>query len=1450
MEKNPYLERKSFQRTKFNPPVDDLMKVQRESYEKFLQIKHFPEERARIGIQAAFEKVFPISNYKETAVLEFVEYKLGKWSCKCGKLQGVEHARAVCKHCGKPLPVDKEPGADTVCPYCGNQGDFEYPTCEKCGTRVELKIPHTPEECLDKGYTYSIPLFVKLRLIVGEEEKQEGDQVTVSEHKEIKEQGDIFFGEIPLMTETGSFIINGTERVIVNQLHQAPGVIFHREKKGKESKSPYRSDLKAVIMAHRGAKLEFVIDKKRLLFAKINEKKKIPITTFLRALRIEDDADIIRKMYTVFKVKPDGENILWEFGPNLYNKKSKEEKEVSQDILNPETGEVLVKKGTKINKSVYTKLEKIGIKYIALSKDELKGAYLVHKVDGVDLKPGDPIDDNSLDFLIASGKEFEIFFPEKEDIGTYVLNTLKKDSVKTTEEAYDFIFSQLRPGEPFHHDQARLYFHNLFFNPKRYDLSPVGRYKINLKLDLDEPISQTTLTERDIIATIKYYLRLLENKGGTEDDRDHLGNRRVRPVGELVTDQFVSGLQRLEKMVKEKLISTQELQSILPKDLINSKPITSSLKEFFGTSELSQFLDQTNPLAEITHKRRISALGPGGLKRERAGFEVRDVHISHYGRICPIETPEGQNIGLIVSLSAYARTNEFGFLVTPYRKVENGYVKDYYEITAKGDSKFNVGDVVERKELFKELDKLKTKGLKFPTYTYKTFYLTPWEEERHIIAQATIELDDNGKILESRVPVRKEGSFTYVDRKEVEYIDISPQQLVSISASLIPFLEHDDANRALMGSNMQRQAVPLIRPDSPVVGTGVEYIAGKGSKGVVIAKRSGIVEKVDANRIIIRVEDDDDIEGKDIGADLYILKKFRRSNQDTFVNQRPIVKKGERVKKGQVIADSSATDKGELALGQNLLVAFLPWRGYNYEDAIVISRRLVEDDSLTSIHIKEVSIEARETKFGPEEITRDLPLKGDNKEEKLKNLDESGIIKIGSYVKPDDILVGKISPKAPSQLTPEEKLLKAIFGHKALEIKDSSLKCPPGVEGTVVDVKVFTRRGVEKDERAKRIEQEEIARLEKNLQDEIEIINIEAKKRLRPYYLGRVLEKDFKNEKISVKKKEKLKAKIYDKLEIDEILKLKLQPDPEKDAIIDEIKRKTKVQVDSIKTSLNNKIDAIRKGDDLSPGVLKVVKVSIAMKRKIQEGDKLAGRHGNKGVISRILPPEDMPFLPDGTPVDVVLNPLGVPSRMNVGQILETHLGWAAQALGWKVQTPVFDGAREEDIVNALKEAGLPEDGKITIYDGMTGEPFDQRATVGIMYIMKLVHMAEDKMHARSTGPYSLVTQQPLGGKAQFGGQRFGEMEVWALEAYGAAYSLQEMLTAKSDDVEGRNKIYESIVKGTYDYSPSLPESFNVLVRELMSLAINVELGKKSKVNEFKVSLQQDEEEDAGTNIF
>ena len=1452
MERNPYIERKSFQKTKFVPPFEDLIEVQKKSFDDFLQLRHLPKERKSIGIQSAFEKVFPINNFKETSALEFIDYSIGKWSCQCGKTQGVENSRLRCRKCGHYLPIEFEEGlnAETACPTCGVKGEFERPVCDKCGTAVELKLAYSPYECLDKGHSYTIPLYVSLRLIVGGNEA-DGSQ------KEIREQGDIFFGEIPYMTDMGTFIINGTERLVVNQLHQAPGVMFHREKKSKEGGDQTGNELKAVIMAHRGAKLEFVVDKKRMLFARINEKKKIAITTFLRALKLETDAEILRKFYKTFTVKSDGGMLLWQFGPNLSpgdkkNIDAKVGRVVDQDVLDPETGDLVLKRGSRLTKTAYKKIEKMGLKYLAMDREELNGAALVEKIEGIDGAVGEPLDPAKLDLLIARGDEFEVFFPQKDDIKDYIVNTLAKDvTIKTSEDACNYIFTQLRPGEPFHADQARLYFHNLFFNAKRYDLSTVGRYKLNLKLELNEPLTLTTLTTNDIIETIKYYLCLLENKGGVEDDRDHLGNRRVRAVGELVTDQFISGLQRLEKMIKEKLIATQELQAVFPKDLINSKPITASLKEFFGTSELSQFLDQTNPLAEITHKRRVSALGPGGLKRERAGFEVRDVHNSHYGRICPIETPEGQNIGLIVSLSSFAKTNEFGFLVTPYRQVKDGVVKDFYKILAQGDSRFKIGDIVEESELVEELKILKETEKKLPTFQYHLFYLTPWEEERHTIAQANTEVDENGNIVSEIVSGRKNGEFSDVPREDVKYIDISPKQLVSIAAALIPFLENDDANRALMGSNMQRQAVSLVRPDSPVVGTGVEAIAGRGCGTVVVARRPGVVEKVDAERIIVKVEDEGEekVGNVSIGADLYNLLKYRRSNQDTVVTQRPIVKKGDRVEAGQVIADDACTDKGELALGQNLLVGFVPWRGYNYEDAILISRRLVEEDNLTSLHVVEESTEVRDTKLGHEEITRDLPLKGEKQSEKLKDLDESGVIRIGAEVKPGDILVGKIAPKPTTQLTPEEKLLKAIFGHKAMEIKDASLRCPPGKEGRVVDVKIFTRRGIEKDERAKQIDELEIERLKKNLHEETEVINIEAKKKMRPYILGRVLAKDVKTETYALKKGETVKAKVYDKQPLEEINKWKFEPDTLKDSLIEDVKKKAKVQVEALKVAVNEKIDTLRKGDDLPPGVLKIVKVFIVMKRKIQEGDKLAGRHGNKGVISRIVPPEDMPFLPDGRPLDVVLNPLGVPSRMNVGQILETHLGWAAQTLGLKIATPVFDGANEEDVRRELSLAGLPEDGKTVIYDGMTGEPFDQRATVGCMYMMKLIHMAEDKVHARSTGPYSLITQQPLGGKAQFGGQRFGEMEVWALEAYGAAYALQEMLTAKSDDVEGRNRIYESIVKGTMDYSPSLPEAFNVLIRELMSLAINVELLKKSSGQRYIQGEQPEMDENVSIEV-
>jgi DNA-directed RNA polymerase subunit beta len=971
----------------------------------------------------------------------------------------------------------------------------------------------------------------------------------------------------------------------------------------------------------------------------------------------------------------------------------------------------------------------------------------------------------------------------------------------------------------------------MFFNPQKYDFSRVGRLKLNTKLGLNTPLDEKILHPQDFYEVIKYQLKLRRNPANV-DDIDHLGNRRVRSVGELLENQFRIGLVRMERAIKEKMSVYQEMATAMPHDLINAKPVMAAIREFFGSSQLSQFMDQTNPLSEITHKRRLSALGPGGLSRERAGFEVRDVHPTHYGRICPIETPEGPNIGLISSLSCYARINEFGFIESPYRKVKDGRVVDYVIVTNAGGTKYKVGDIVEASEVGDENSAVKTrrkKGVEFEPYS---FYLSAWEEDQYIIAQANAPLDETMRFVQDRVNARQAGDFILAQREALQFMDVSPKQLVSVAASLIPFLENDDANRALMGSNMQRQAVPLLRARAPLVGTGMEYITARDSGAVVVARRSGSVDYVDSQRVVVRVEGEtEETVNKEMGADIYNLTKFKRSNQNTCISQKPIVRVGQKVHKGQVLGDGPCTELGELALGRNVLVAFMPWRGYNFEDAILVSERMVKDDYYTSIHIEEFEIEARDTKLGPEDITRDIP---NVSEGFLKDLDESGIIRIGAYVKPGDILVGKVTPKGETQLTPEEKLLRAIFGEKAGDVRDASLICPPGIEGIIVGVKIFSRKGIEKDDRAKAIEQEELDMMEKNLQDEIRILHDEVKKRVVQMLQGQKLRADLydefgRGEKL-LRKGAELTPEVLAELPYSDMVRIKIETDdPRLEDDLRDLEDRTERQVEVVRQLFEEKKEKIRRGDELPPGVIKLVKVYVAMKRKLSVGDKMAGRHGNKGVIARILPEEDMPYLPDGTPVEIVLNPLGVPSRMNVGQILETHLGWAAHALGLYFATPVFDGATEPEIKDWLERAGLPKSGKTPLYDGMSGEPFEQDVTVGFIYMLKLSHLVDDKIHARSIGPYSLITQQPLGGKAQFGGQRFGEMEVWALEAYGAAHILQELLTAKSDDVTGRAKIYESIVKGDASFAPGLPESFNVLIRELQSLCLDVELIKTKK---------------------
>jgi len=1027
----------------------------------------------------------------------------------------------------------------------------------------------------------------------------------------------------------------------------------------------------------------------------------------------------------------------------------------------------------------------------------------------------------------AGVPEIAVFFPERDDIGVVLSLTLRKDTIKTTQEALIEIYRKLRPGDPPTLETATALFEGMFFDARKYDFSRVGRLKFNIKLDLSTPLERRILEKDDFYGVISYLLKLRKNIGQV-DDIDHLGNRRVRAVGELLENQFRIGLVRMERAIKEKMSVYQEMVTAMPHDLINAKPVIAAVREFFGSSQLSQFMDQTNPLSEITHKRRLSALGPGGLSRERAGFEVRDVHPTHYGRICPIETPEGPNIGLISSLSCYARINEFGFIESPYRKVKNGRVVDYVTVISSGDSKFKVGEHLEKGDVDEENEQLKSKKKKRADFVPYSFYLSAWEEDKYLVAQANVEMDKDGRIKHELVNVRQAGNFVLKHRNEVDYVDVSPKQLVSVAASLIPFLENDDANRALMGSNMQRQAVPLLRTAAPLVGTGMEEITARDSGAVIVCRRNGVIDSVDSERIIVRVEAAEDGHfSREVGADIYQLTKFKRSNQNTCINQKPIVRKGDRVTKGQVLADGPCTDKGELALGRNVLVAFMPWRGYNFEDAILVSERLVKDDYYTSIHIEEFEIEARDTKLGPEEITRDIP---NVSESFLKDLDEAGIIRIGAYVKPGDVLVGKVTPKGETQLTPEEKLLRAIFGEKAGDVRDASLICPPGIEGIVVDVKIFSRKGAEKDERAKLIESQEIARLENNLRDEIRILTDERNKRLVGLLSGKVTANELVHERSGRKiigKKTEMTPEVIENLSLRELIKLKYTEGESPNEQVQEIEEMTTRQIDVLRKIHEERINKLRRGDELPPGVIKLVKVYVAMKRKLSVGDKMAGRHGNKGVIARILPEEDMPYLPDGTPVEIVLNPLGVPSRMNVGQILETHLGWAAQALGMWFATPVFDGATETEIKEALTKANLPTTGKTRLYDGMTGSPFEQEVTVGYIYMLKLSHLVDDKIHARSIGPYSLITQQPLGGKAQFGGQRFGEMEVWALEAYGAAHILQELLTAKSDDVYGRTKIYEAIVKGEAAMEPGVPESFNVLIRELQSLCLDVELMKR-----------------------
>lgn len=1225
-------------------------------------------------------------------------------------------------------------------------------------------------DCLQKGLTFAAPLKIKVKLNLWEFEPKGNKSL-----KESREE-DVYIGEMPLMTDTGTFAINGTERVVVSQLHRSPGVFFSHDK-GKTHVSG-RLLYSARVIPSRGSWLDFEFDTKDILYVRIDRRRKLPATIVMKALGYTNE-DLLKIFYPIEVITIKGNKFIRAVSEVLIGLKS------AVNIPDPDTKELIVKEGSKITRGAIRKMEAGGVKTIPISREEIIGRITLRDIidpstGEVLLEGNEAITENVLTKILSLGIEtLNLLFIDNVHYLPSLRDTLLTDKVSNQEEALIEIYKKLRPGEPPTLGAAKDLFNGLFFDPKRYDLSAVGRLKLNKRLNLDIPLENRVLTDKDIVEIVRYLFNLRTGKGEV-DDIDHLGNRRIRRVGELLENQFRIGLVRMERTIKEKMTLT-ELETAMPHDLINAKPVMAALKEFFGSSQLSQFMDQTNPLSEITHKRRLSALGPGGLTRERAGFEVRDVHPTHYGRICPIETPEGPNIGLITSLASYARVNDFGFIEVPYRKVVHGKVTKTIE------------------------------------------YLSAIDGEKYIIAEATSPMDEKGNLTGDTVSSRVGGDFRMVSPDEVEYMDVSPKQIVGVSASLIPFLENDDANRALMGSNMQRQAVPLLQPEAPLVGTGMEHVAARDSGALVLVKRGGVVESVDSSRIVVRTSENGG------GVDIYNLIKFQRSNQATCLNQKAVANVGDPVVRGDILGDGPCTEFGELALGKNVLVAFMPWGGYNFEDAILVSERLVKEDVFTSVHIEEFSLEARETKLGPEEITRDIPNVG---EEALKDIDESGIIRIGAEVKPGDILVGKVTPKGETQLTPEEKLLRAIFGEKAEEVKESCLYVPPGIEGTVVDVRIFSRKGTTKDERAKSIEEEDIRRLQRDLEEETRISKEEKFRKLRGLLIGQPVSedlKDYKSREVICHKGKKLAEKHIERVKDEHLMRIKLE-DPGVREKMEAVTHDANQHVRHLESRYDELIERVKKGDELPPGVNKVAKTYIAMKRKMQIGDKMAGRHGNKGVVAMVMPEEDMPYLPDGTPVDIVLNPLGVPSRMNVGQVLETHLGWAAKALGLLVATPVFEGAKEIEIKDLLKKAKLPSTGQITLFDGKSGEPFDKPVTVGYMYMLKLHHLVDDKIHARSIGPYSLVTQQPLGGKAQFGGQRLGEMEVWALEAYGASYTLQEFLTVKSDDVTGRARMYEAIVKGDATLEPGVPESFHVLIKELQSLGLDVELlEKKSK---------------------
>ena len=1348
--------RKSFGRIPEAVQMPNLIEVQRSSYEQFLQREVRPADRRDEGVEAVFKSVFPIKDFNERAVLEYVSY------------------------------------------------EFEEPK-------------YDVEECVQRDMTFAAPLKVKLRLIVFETDEETGARSV----KDIKEQ-DVYMGDIPLMTEKGTFIVNGTQRVIVSQMHRSPGVFFDHDK-GKTHSSG-KLLFAARVIPYRGSWLDFEFDAKDIVYVRIDRRRKLPATTFLMGLGM-DGEEILSTFYDTVTFEKRAEK---KGAPGGWTAPYKAERwrgaKPEYALVDADTGEEVAPAGQKISARNAKKFADAGLKNLLLAPEALYGRYLASDLVNFETgeiyaEAGDELDAALLTALEEQGYDkLDILDVDEATVGAYIRNTLRIDKNNSREDALFDIYRVMRPGEPPTVEAAEAMFKSLFFDSERYDLSSVGRVKMNMRLELDCPDDVRVLRKEDVLAVLQTLVGLRDGKGEI-DDIDNLGNRRVRSVGELLENQYRVGLLRMERAIKERM-SSVDIDTVMPHDLINAKPAAAAVREFFGSSQLSQFMDQTNPLSEITHKRRLSALGPGGLTRERAGFEVRDVHPTHYGRICPIETPEGPNIGLINSLATHAVVNKYGFIESPYRRIKDGKTTD------------------------------------------EVVYMSAMEEAKHVIAQANIKLD-SGEIVEDLVPGRINGEPSLLPKDTVDLMDVSPKQVVSVAASLIPFLENDDANRALMGSNMQKQAVPLIQSDAPLVGTGMEAVVAVDSGAVVVARRPGVVEQIDGTRIVIRATEETD--PTKAGVDIYRLQKFQRSNTSTCINQRPLVRVGDKVSAGDVIADGPSTELGELALGRNTLVAFMPWNGYNFEDSILISERIVRDDIFTSIHLEEFEVMARDTKLGPEEITRDIPNVG---EEALRNLDEAGIVAIGAEVQPGDILVGKVTPKGESPMTPEEKLLRAIFGEKASDVRDTSLRLPPGVAGTIVEVRVFNRHGVDKDERAMAIERAEIDRLGKDRDDEFAILNRNVTLRLRDLLIGKTAvsgPKGLGRGEITPEKLEEIAPGLWWQIALD---------DEKAMGELEAMRRQFDEARKRLDRRFEDKVDKLQRGDELPPGVMKMVKVFVAVKRKLQPGDKMAGRHGNKGVISKILPIEDMPYLESGQHVDIVLNPLGVPSRMNVGQIFETHLGWAAAGLGKQISdlleawqnggqkqalidhlrgvygpdqelpdteeelielaknlekgvpfaTPVFDGAHIDDIENLLESAGLARSGQSILYDGQTGERFKRPVTVGYIYMLKLHHLVDDKIHARSIGPYSLVTQQPLGGKAQFGGQRFGEMEVWALEAYGAAYTLQEMLTVKSDDVAGRTKVYESIVRGDDTFEAGIPESFNVLVKEMRSLGLNVEL--------------------------